>query len=291
MNVHVPLGGNINQGQNIYETVLDWPRSNVAWVVISINLFLIIVATLLPSYMDYWPISFWFSSDPAWTGQQVDLVAKHATCVTGAWLLAANLISFLSLFLLNFRSGDQAGTLSDLATAESAPSVRGFDRMLAVVRVLSYVMLFLLLIAMLFLLLVGSRLQWLHGITWFTGIVYIVYMLVNDGFAARAFTHCSQIQADESNINSLNETQRIHLTNYKIKLWCTKRDLSVYKKLIYFVDLPILIGLIPIYSQKVLIMPDSLYKEGFISGSIAMHVIAANLISIAIDLVQYREVR
>jgi hypothetical protein len=273
----------------VYATVFSKPQTIYGWIVIIINLVFIVLATAAPTYVDSWPIRAWFSWNRAWTGA-VNPIDKQAVLTSAAWLMAANIISFFSLILLNAKSGWQRGSLSGYTKDDNAElRVTRFNRSLLVVFWLTLVMFLFLFVIMISLVIWGTHKGLLNTVSWFTGFGYLGYMLVNDFFAARAFVHCSKIEViDEAKVSA---DLRAKYNEYKEKLRETVRDLSVYSKLIWFVDVPILLGLIPIYFLKRSVLWESLYKEGFVMGTIAMHVIAANLISIVIDLVQYREVK
>jgi hypothetical protein len=273
----------------VYATAWDWPQTKTAWVIITINLVFVGLATVTPYLMDRPPIQTWLLRTE-WAGSPNEIdQAKQAVAASAAWLLAANAISFLSLILLNARSGKQKGTLSDFAKKESKTHVQRFDRSLTFVFWLTLGMFLFLLLVMVSVIAWGTNRAWLDYVALFTGFVYIGYMLINDSFAARAFVHCSRIEPVES--AKVTDDLQAGYTDYRMKLFTTKKDLSAYSKIIWFVDVPILLGLIPLYLQKRYTLLDGLFKEGFVMGTIAMHVIAANLISIVIDLVQYREVK
>jgi hypothetical protein len=271
----------------IYGTILGYPQTRFAWFVIAVNFFLIGLATFAPHFSDSAIVNAWFARGPSWTVEGANVLEKQAVFTSACWLLAANLISFLSLFLLNGKAGNLKGTLSGYA--EDLGPVELFDRALWWVFALTRVMFVLLVLVIASLIYWGMEKSWLERVSIFTGLFYLLYMLLNDGVAAKAFVHCSRIEPVDR--KKVSEELEVQFKDYKKKLLETTKDLSVYSKLVVFVDLPILCALVPIYIQKFYILNHGPYKEGFVMGTIAMHVIAANLIAMAIDLVQYREVR
>lgn len=282
-------GRDFSDQAEIHGTLFSPHQTWYVWTVIAVNFLMIGFAMVAPlsQISNSALVTKWFALDACWDVAGVSPEDKQAVFGSACWLLAANCISFFCLILLNAKAGLQRGTLSDF-TDSSTPGcpVNRFDRALKWVGVLTLGMFLLLGVIILCILLRGMNRHWMVFVSIFTGGVYIFFLLVNDFIAARAFIYCSKIVPFED--KEVGEIS-VKLKEYKKRLRETRKDLSVYSKLVFFVDIPILVALIPIYSQKILLNQGP-YKEGFVMGTIAMHVIVANLIGIAIDFVQHKKV-
>jgi hypothetical protein len=282
-------GKDFSDNAEIHGTLFSPPQTRYVWMVIGINFLMIAFAMVAPlsQISNSALVAKWFAWDASCVVTGVSAADKQAVFGSACWLLAANCISFFCLILLNAKAGLQRGTLSDF-TDSSTPScpVNLFDRALKKVGVLTLGMFLLLGLIILIILFRGMNRRCLEFVSIFTGGVYIFFLLINDFIAARAFIYCSKIVPFED--KQVGEMS-VKLEAYRKRLRETRKDLSVYSKLVFFVDIPILVALIPIYSQKILLTHGP-YKDGFVMGTIAMHVIVANLIGIAIDLVQHKKV-
>ncbi len=122
------------------------------------------------------------------------------------------------------------------------------------------------------------------GLTMLTGLGYLSVMTVGDLFAHKAFKRCSCLKHNWP--ANATEPQKAALTEDFEKLMGI---LGEYDRVIRFVDLPILASLAVITTYKFFTLGamDG-YHIGFISGSVAMHVIIANAISLLIVSVNTR---
>ena len=280
-------GKDFTDQAEIHGTLFSPPQTGYVRMVIGINFLMICFAMLAPLVSDSWLVAKWFALDASWNVGGGSTEEKQAVFGSACWLLAANCISFFCLILLNRKAGQQRGTLSDFTDSSTPESpVNRFDRALKKVGNLTLAMFLLLGVIIVCIILRGMNSYWMYFVSFFTGAVYIFFLLINDFIAARAFIYCSKIVPFED--NQVGEIS-LKLEEYRKRLRETRKDLSVYSKLVFFVDMPILAALIPIYFQK-LILYHGPYKDGFIMGTIAMHVIVANLSGIAIDLVQHKKV-
>lgn len=99
----------------------------------------------------------------------------------------------------------------------------------------------------------------------FTGLIYLGLMTVGDLLASRAYKRATCLRGDNLEFSHLVEA------------------LSDYERLLKYVDGPILLSMLFIILHKFLVLQvASLYQLGFFAGSIAMHTIIANIISIVI---------
>lgn len=208
------------------------------------------------------------------------------------WILVSAFISFTSVAIINFHSGQKIGQFKP---PEEWGTMSGCAKRIAqyllTMQILAVIaMLFSLLIAVSLVIALSipssfssfplDHIKVVHVLTFVTGPAYIFVMMVSDVFAWAAKDQVAEIRKSGAYADLAEASKQ--------KLASNERDLSVYPWLIFVVDIPVLCALAFIFWQEHFIT-DDMFLMGFSAGAVATHVIVANIISIVIDyLVQNR---
>jgi hypothetical protein len=115
---------------------------------------------------------------------------------------------------------------------------------------------------------------------YWTGIGYVLIMTVCDLFALTSYNRLCRLQL---NLDSTPESEKAAAEENQRELLQT---LGEFKRMIFYVDVPILIGVFIVTAHKFKVLVDpSGYYLGFVAGTIAMHTVLANIISLVIAFV------
>ena len=154
-------------------------------------------------------------------------------------------------------------------------------------------------IAMMFLLLAGGVVSVLAavytnysypaliGLSCLTGVVFVGTMTVSDRWAHRAYLRCICLSVDDGKQQSANA---------ELSLRSMVELLGDYQKMFYFVDIPIMVSLLCVTGYELYHAIHNWtsnhnmdgFHVGFLAGTVAMHVIIANVVSILIVSVDHR---
>lgn len=213
------------------------------------------------------------------------------------WLLAANVVSFLAVLLLGVELWhlktkvegmsfqlDRSAVTSRVRWVRDPGSIENPAhwalRPLTVTFVISLVSLALTVgLAVLFSAVHPSvNHKTFVVLVLFTGIVYIGLMTVGD-LAARAAYRRATCLRPEWPATITMERKQSTLAAFDELV----DALSDYERIVKYVDAPILVSLGLVMLHKYLVVHDATpYQLGFVAGTVAMHTILANVVSIAI---------
>jgi hypothetical protein len=110
-----------------------------------------------------------------------------------------------------------------------------------------------------------------------TGGAYLFIMTISDIRACTAYRRVSCLKYDLG--NSIDENLK---EEYRKNLRDLVESLSDYERIFRYVDVPFLLGVAIILLYKFTVLDHNTYYLGFIAGTIAMHTILANVISLFI---------
>jgi hypothetical protein len=202
------------------------------------------------------------------------------------WILVSAFISFTSVAIINFHSGQKIGQFRPPeewgAMHLCAKRIANYLLAMQVLAVIAMVFSLLIFAALVIALTIPSsfssfpvnHIKIVNALTFITGPAYIFIMMISDVFAWAAKDQVVQIR------KSIDYTEFRDAS--KAKIASNERDLSVYPWLIFVVDIPVLCALGFIFWQEYFIT-DDMFLMGFSAGAVATHVIVANIISIVID--------
>jgi hypothetical protein len=206
------------------------------------------------------------------------------------WLFAANVISILSVAALNLKTGLMSGQFSKSDKWKNIDRER--RRVFAFL--FAMVVLSLLLLLPLGWYLIEAALvfasvwftnpvpvpknydNFVYGFLIVTGPTYLISMLLNDVLACLCISAVSRLRRHPEYSSCSKDAKESASALFDA--------LRTYPWIIVFVDLPILFGIGFVFWEKSK-LGGGVYAIGFATGALAMHVIAANLISVIMDYV------
>ncbi|HKQ04649.1 MAG TPA: hypothetical protein VJ464_05925 [Blastocatellia bacterium] len=213
--------------------------------------------------------------------------------VTAAWLVATNLSSVVSLFFVNDEASQERGRLirDKAIPSECRQMARRVERKLRFVYSITWVMVLFLVLVIFLLIYHGPSASVIHFATISSGGIYLFVVFLNDLIGHSAIKNCENIK--EKTIEELgnlpdgptkeNKKEFLEELNEQIV------SMSFFTKVVFLVDIPILLGLAIIYCQEYGVLNESVFRLGFATGAIAMHILAANLVSIALSVFVFQE--
>jgi hypothetical protein len=127
----------------------------------------------------------------------------------------------------------------------------------------------------------GTRLHenvFFVAIIW-TGFVYVLAMMSCDLAARKSYQRLCSLELVIPNDQELGPDYPDRARRAHRELLETLGD---FDRMIFYVDLPVLVGVSIILLHKFTVLEPGAYYLGFIAGAVAMHTILANIISLAI---------
>lgn len=254
---------------------------------IIINVLILIAAACAPYFHATPLIDSWLMKSGLWAmNQSPSGIERQSVVVNAVWLIAANVISIFSLSLVNFQASDRSNTLqSDVVfrcVPEAMPLASKIDRKLFIVRIITVIMLLILFLVIVYIFLEGPKTHVISVASLCSGGLYMGIVLVNDVIGATAIKDCQAIRPlMETTIVEVPAGLQRALVD---KVTETQSSLEFFRRVILFVDLPIMIGLGVVYFQEYAILTESPFRTGFSTGAVAMHITAANLVSIVLSM-------
>ena len=298
------------------------PRSEIemfsrrdCWI-LGINVVFVLIATFLPllNVFDEFIMSRYGSE------------SMPTLMTTLVWLLFANFVSIASLFALNASLGPKSGHFENFSASLKPHMPSWFSKLdeanknnlqqeiskyknkLDLSRNLTLILIAILLMATSIILyeiifntptyteagaasdeiLKSNKAELKVLITWLvvvTGPLYLSWMWICDALAHSGFRISRKVvEFVRSKHNPHEQSEVGHLD----ELDDIFKDLKVYGRLIYVVDIPLFVGVVIITVVKFLVLTDAddSYQEGFAAGAVAMHVLAANFVSLFLEKVR-----
>ncbi len=117
------------------------------------------------------------------------------------------------------------------------------------------------------------------GTVYWTGGIYVLAMTCCDLAARRSYRLLCTVELVIPTGDNLGEGYALHAKNAHAELLETLGD---FDRMIFYVDVPVLIGVGIILCHKSIVLSTGSYYLGFIAGAVAMHTILANIISLSI---------
>ena len=278
--------------------LFESPNANT-WVAIISNFIILVIATFIPRlYNDNGFFDEWLKvQNPSLSNE-----AKYNMFVSAGWLVAMNISSLCSIFVVN---KDASSNKMLIARDSSLPhtcsdSAKALDKKLNNIWLFTLIIVFVIL-GHIGLLLAKPSGGIIHYMYFFSGAIYMILVSINDFFGHSCVNSCKKIKEEiqeefrrhpiiysgvekESEIYYHLHDREESRNNLLVKIDDIVKDLSFFSRIIAFIDIPILMGLSIIYIQEYTVLPHGLFREGFATGALAMHIIAANLISIVIGM-------
>jgi hypothetical protein len=291
--------GKIRSFFSTMQQLFKKPTKNTR-IAISTNSIVLVLAIFAPLLYNVPLCNGWISSiNSGYNDDQ-----KYSLFVSVVWLFAVNISSLCSLTVVNKDASTQkqqiAGDamLPDSCEEEAIRLDRNLDRIWRFTECI-----LIILVCVIVSLLFHPTEEFIHLGALFSSAVYMGLVSINDCFGHLCLDRCLRIKhVAEQQFQTLSlervDTSKISNSAVRIMIEETIRgrkrflnkieelehDLSFFSRMIVFIDIPIIIGLGIIYAQEYLVLRHGLFRSGFSIGAIAMHIIAANLISIMIGM-------
>lgn len=270
------------------------PPNTQTWITIICNIIFLVCAILAPRYHHI--ITTGLTSAGLWKIQQnPESPTLQADFITALWLITANLSSIVSLLLVNYEASEERGKFCSDDRLPTACSIHAkkADKKLKLVWGITFFVVLSLALVIFSILFQGPTHRVISIASVVSGGIYMFIVLINDGFGHWAIKDCERIK--DATIDEIKQTndasEKARKVRFVEKVDTTLTSLSFFTKVVFLVDIPILIGLCVIYAQEFGVMDDSLFRQGFSTGAIAMHIIAANLVSIMLSIFIFNETR
>jgi hypothetical protein len=275
----------------VMASVLHKPNGHT-WIIILCNFVILLGAVFVPLYHQ------WITAQLRIVGlwridNTQELILDQATFVSAIWLMAANLSSIISLILVNNDASEERGRFREderLPANCSILAIRA-DKKLKAVWGLTWGTVIFLVLVVFVLLFQGPT----HRVVAFANVasggIYMFVVFVTDLIGHSAISDCQKIEgAVAGEISQMGDgPDKDRKKRFLNVVRNSLTSLSFFTKVAFLVDIPILLGLLIIYLQEFGVMQDSWFRIGFATGAVAMHIIAANLVSIMLSIFIFSE--
>lgn len=258
------------------------------WITIITNTFVLLSALLVPLLYNSGQVNQWFAEWGIWANKTPDPTSQQSIWVAVMWLIATNVTSMVSLALVNTQSSNNTirdSNLDDDELQDANKIAKRVNTKMRIVWLFTGLVILMLFGVILTLWIRGPKEEIMRAAIILSSLGYMALVTLSDFIGSSALEDCQEIM---NLVETKCSTAQIK-TRLLAMLRRTEEDLAFFRRVILFVDFPILLGLIVITIQEYAILIESPFRAGFTTGAIAMHIVIANLVSIVLSMFKFKE--